>query len=179
MSRSESRGYRRDNWWGRDDPEVRTVADDHHEGALAWPERTQEKARHVAHLLLSGVAPALCSTALADPSKTAAELGLPEHYPPGRGNRTHMRAIRANDRDGYLTGGESTGVVLDGTPTDEFLSLVRTWLAHCRQQGLVGDDRADALFRDAQSMKAAGDDRDQDILATLVRDVMAGESPDQ
>lgn len=166
---------RRDNWHGQ--PEIHTAVDEHRDGEIKWARATrrQEKARHVAHLLLRGVAPALCAVTCDDPARVPVELGDPEHYPTSEGNREHLRAVRANATDGYLTGGESTAVVLDGTPTEKFLALIKTWLDYCVAEGHIGTDLRDDLERDAASLKQGTDLRDERVLQILVRDVLAGE----
>jgi len=180
MSQSASRDYpdsphRRDNWHGQ--PEIHTVADDHATAEIEWTQHTQrqEKACHVAHLLLRGVAPALCAVTCADPARVPVELGEPDHYPTSEGNREHLRAVRANETDGYLTGGESTAVVLDGTPTAKFVALVETWLDYCVAEGHIGPALREDLLSDAKSMKQGTDKRDERILELLVADVLAGE----
>jgi len=180
MATSSSRDYpdspcRRDNWHGQ--PAVQTVVDEHRDGEIVWEQRTrrQEKARHVAHLLLRGVAPALCAVTCDDPGRVPVELGDPKHHPPGEGNREHLRAVRSNELDGYLTGGESTSVVLDGTPTEKFLALIETWLDYCKRQGVIGEELAEDLKRDAASLKQGTSKRDERVVQILVRDVLAGE----
>jgi hypothetical protein len=156
---------------------VQTVVDEHRDGEIVWEQRTrrQEKARHVAHLLLRGVAPALCAVTCDDPGRVPVELGDPKHHPPGEGNREHLRAVRSNELDGYLTGGESTSVVLDGVPTDEFLELIDAWLQYCEWEGHIRASFREQLYSDAQSMKMHGTFRDEEIVAALVNDVLAGE----
>lgn len=159
--------YRRDNWWGESGDDEETT----HLEPTTTPEQTtrqQDKARHIAHLLLKGVSPALCAVTCEDPERTPVELSEPTHYLPGG-----VRAIRANETDGYLSGGESTAVVLDGTPTESFLDLVEIWLDHCVREGLIGRELRTELYRDAQSMKTGTDKRDQRILALIVRDALA------
>lgn len=167
--------YARENWWG--DPDVKTAADEHRTDGTDWNQRTrrQEKAEYVAHLLLRGRAPALCGTTCADPDRVPVELTPPQFYPPNGGHRKHLRAIRANEHEGYLSGGESTHVVFDGVPTKEFLELVETWLAYCEHQGHIGPDLREQLRADAEAMKTGTDLRDETVVARLVEDVLAGE----
>lgn len=166
--------YRRDDWHGSATAES---CADHSDSGMQWHQRTrrQEKAAHVAHALLRGIAPPLCAVTCADPDRTPVELDEPQHYPPGEGNRQHLRAIRANAEEGYLTGGESTAVVLDGVPTEPFIGLVETWLEYCVREGHIGRELADQLRADAQSLKQGTDKRDEQILQLLVEDVLAGE----
>lgn len=86
-----------------------------------------------------------------------------------------MRAIRANETDGYLTGGESTHVVHDGLPTAELLDLVETWLTYVERQGHIGPELREQLHDDARAMKRGTDLRDKSVLERLVADVLAGE----
>lgn len=167
--------YRRDDWHGT--PDIETAGTTHRSQGTTWPTRTrrQEKAAHVAHHLLRGVAPALCAVTCADPSRVPVELTEPGYYPHGEESIRHLRAVRANETDGYLSDGESTAVMLDGVPTEMFFDLVAAWLDYCEREGHIGPDLRDELYADAQSMKQGTDKPDEEIVAILVGDVLAGE----
>lgn len=169
---SDSAGYRRDDWYGS--PEVETAGTRHREHGTDWSEkeRKDDKAESVSWEMLRGVAPKLCGASMDDPGKEPAELTDPEVYPHGHGNRRHFRRARINEKEGYITGGESTGVRLGDVSTEKFLSIVRILLDHWTHIGHIDEDRADELFSDAQSMKAATDIRDKEALERLVSDAL-------
>jgi len=169
---SDRSEWRRDDWWGN--PEVRTAADDHREHGTEWskPEVRDDKAACIAHQLLRGVAPALCQVSIVDPEKEATELTEPSVYPHGEGNREHMRKARVNEEDGYISGGESTGVVLGDLPSDEFFDVVEILLAVWQKTQGVSEKQATILMRDARRMKSDPDLSDEETIRRLVRDVI-------
>jgi len=169
---SDSQGYRRDNWWGS--PDVRTAATEHRDHGTDWSEEEihDEKAAAVAHQLLRGVAPALCQVSVVDPGKDATELTEPSVYPHGEGNRDHLRQARVNEETGYITGGESTGVVLGDLPAEEFFDVIEILLAVWQKTQGISERQATTLMRDAKRMKSTPDISDEDAIARLVRDVI-------
>ena len=71
---------------------------------------------------------------------------------------------RVTPETGYLSGGESTGVVIADRPTEEFLAVVDLVVsAHCLRPA-----EADEVRTWAKKQKAAGEDRDVDILAGVL-----------
>lgn len=168
----DQEGYRRDDWWGT--PEIETVGDQHREHGTTWETSAMrdEKAEAVAWELLRDVALKLCAVSVDDPAKTPTELTDPCVYPHGEGNRDHLRQARVNEAEGYITGGESTGVRLADVSTERFLSVVRILLDHWTHIGHIDQDKADRLFADAQSMKSNPDIRDKEAIKRLVKDAL-------
>lgn len=168
-SDGSSSPYRRDNWHG--DNEVRAVADQH---GTDWSneEITNDKAASVAHKILRGVAPAICLVSKVDPAKEPVELTDPAVYPHGDGNRQHIRKARVNELDGYITGGESSGVVLGDLPAEEFFDVVEILLAIWQKTAGISERQASKLMVDAKRMKSTPDISDEEAISRLVRDVL-------
>lgn len=175
--------YRRDNWYG--DPEVRTVADEHREGEIEWSETEirDEKSAHVAHLLLRGVAPALCARTL-DEHGVAEELTDPElHLPKSGSARTgegtqYRHRRRYNQKRGYITGGETTAVQLGDVPAEDFFDLIEICLAVWQKTAGITESDATRLMRDARRMKQSSDISDEEAIKRLVSDVISPGSSD-
>lgn len=127
----------------------------------------------MAHKILRGAAPALCSVSIVDPDKEPTELTEPEVYPPSGGNREHMRAARVNEDEGYITGGESTGVRLGDLPADEFFDVLEILIAIWQKTAGVTESGATILMRDARRMKQNPDITDEEAIKRLVEDVIS------
>ncbi|RLM32680.1 hypothetical protein, partial [Haloarcula sp. Atlit-120R] len=134
---------RRDDWWG--DPQVETVATEHHEVGTEWDETeiVSDKARHTTFQILRDVAPKLCGASLDDPAKTPVELSEPCARPHGEGNRVHLRAARVNKRDGCISGGESTGVRLGDVDDETFWNAIELLFGYWTTNAKVPFDETD------------------------------------
>jgi len=172
---SDDAGYARHNWHGN--PEVETAATRHHEHGTEWSdaEIVDEKAEAITWMIFSGVAPAMCGVSIDDPAKEATELTEPEVYPHGDGNRQHLRRARINEAEGYITGGESTGVRLGDIPTEDFLDTVEILLAYWEKANHIDADDVTELMQDAQAMKSNPNIRDKEAIQRLVSDVLGQE----
>lgn len=172
---SDDAGYRRDNWFG--EPDVETAATRHHDHGTDWSreEIVDEKAEAITWMVFSGVAPAMCGVSIDDPAKEATELTEPEVYPHGEGNRQHLRRARINEGEGYITGGESTGVRLGDIPRDDFLDTVEILLAYWNKANHIDEEQVGELMVDAQRMKSNSDIRDKEAIERLVSDVLGQE----
>jgi len=169
---SDRQKGRRDNWWGQ--PEVKTVADEHREHGTDWSdtEIANDKAESITYMILRGVAPKLCGVSIDDPAKTPTELTGPEVYPHGSGNREHLHRARVNDKEGYITGGESSGVRLGDIPAEDFFDVVEILLAFWQTAGHISSDDVAELMRDAKRMKQKSDIDDVEAVERMVSDVL-------
>ncbi|MFP8891827.1 hypothetical protein ACLI4U_18955 (plasmid) [Natrialbaceae archaeon A-CW2] len=81
--------------------------------------------------------------------------------------------VRYNPEHGYPVGPQ----IMD-RPHGDFMQVVRAMLEHCATTKGVGlsQRECDKLERDADRMKQAGDRRDTDILATIIKDA-TGDGP--
>ena len=175
-TKQDSDGYRRDNWYG--DSEIETAATRHHEHGTDWSDEAilDEKAEAITWMVFSGVAPAMCGVSIDDPAKEPTELTEPAVYPHGEGNREHLRQARINETEGYISGGESTGVRLGDIPTEDFLDTVKILLAYWETAGYIGADEVSELMVDAKRMKETPDIRDKEAIERLVTDVLVEET---
>jgi hypothetical protein len=83
------------------------------------------------------------------------------------GQKRHRR--RVNERTGYVSGGESTGVVIQDRSLEAFISVVNLWLESHPAQ--LSDAEKQEARQTAYRLKQSGDYRDVDALATVVREV--------
>jgi hypothetical protein len=99
-------------------------------------------------------------------SKREVELSEPCLRPPTETVRDQRHRVRVNDEVGYISGGHSTGVVLQDRSLENLIAIVNLWLTG-RQADVPDSIKQDA--RDlAYSMKREGDDRDIEILSEVV-----------
>lgn len=171
---SNAPGPRRDDWWG--DPEVETVATRHHDSGTEWTdaEIADAKAKHTTFQILRDVAPKLCGTSLDDPAKTPVELTEPCARPHGEGNRTHLKDARVNERDGYVSGGESTGVRLGDVDEDTFWNAIELLFGYWTTAAKVPFDEGDVedMKADAKRMRQDPDLGDAKTIERLTIDAL-------
>lgn len=194
---TESDGYRRDNWWGDNDAGAVAVVD----GERPDPNDPNEL---IAHELLLDTATMLCKTTLLeepwnggriseaialvlddDPDhdgrhyqmhKTQGEVELtdPCIRPPTETVRDQRHRKRMNEEAGYITGGETTGVIIQDRSLEEFMSVVQIWLSGRRGELLETEKREARQL--AARLKQQGELRDVDVLAKVVEFVRSGGS---
>jgi len=107
----------------------------------------------------------------------AVELTDPElHVPKNAGDQfgTHeygqyRHRRRLNPETGYVSGGESTAVVIQDRSEEQFLALIREWLDACHSN--LRDWKRQATIRYARRLKRGGDQRDVDVLTKIVTKV--------
>jgi hypothetical protein len=211
MSQStESRGYRRDNFWGEitdydDEPEpaagdygVGDGSDENPGPAGTWHPDPNDINEIIAHRLLRDTAKMLCSETLFvtpaleggqveqlcrfffEPAEEwrehnpeahhtenrEVELSEPELRPPTETVRDQRHRVRVNDEVGYLSGGHSTGVVLQDRSLEEFIAVLNLWLEG-RNADVPDSIKADARDK-AYRLKREGKHRDIEILTDVV-----------
>lgn len=95
------------------------------------------------------------------------EVRVPREMPAQWGHADfgqRLRRVRQNPENGYLSGGESTVIYIADVSYEEFASLVEIYLA-CKQL----PPKQESKYREfALKQKRAGDQRDVDILETLI-----------
>lgn len=190
---TESDGYRRDNWWGDNETgAVAAVEDDRR----ADPNDPNEL---IAHELLLDTATMLCKTTLLEEpwngGRMAEAIALvldddPDHdgrhyqmhkeqgeteltdpviRPPTETVRDQRHRKRMNEEAGYITGGETTGVIIQDRPLEEFMSVVQIWLSGRRGE-LLEEEKREARQLAAR-LKHQGEMRDVDVLTKVVASV--------
>ena len=165
---------RRDDWWGN--PDVETVAREHHDSGTEWSdaEIVDAKAKHTTFQILRDVAPKLCGASLDDPAKTPVELTEPCARPHGEGNRVHLRDARVNERDGYVSGGESTGVRLGDVDDETFWNAIELLFGYWTTNAKVPFDEGDVqqFMTDAKRLRQDPDTGDAEAIRTLAKDAL-------
>jgi len=197
QSSSESDSYPRHNFWGEEDANsdaadgVDDRADPNDPNAL------------IAHELLLDTATMLCKTTLLeepwnggrlaeaialvlddDPNfdgrheqmhreNGEVELSEPCIRPPTETVRDQRHRKRMNEEMGYITGGETTGVIIQDRPLEEFMSVVHIWLEGRRGELLDREKREARQL--AARLKQQGEMRDVDVLTKVVAYVRDGE----
>lgn len=81
----------------------------------------------------------------------------------------YRHRARKNPETGYLSMGETTGVVIQDQPEDQFLDTVRNWLV-----GRCGDlsrQEQHEILQYAKRLKRGGDLRDKDVMTKVVQKV--------
>ncbi len=73
------------------------------------------------------------------------------------------------DEAGYITGGHSTGVLIQDRPLEEFMSVVQLWLEGRRTDMLESEKREARQL--AARLKQQGELRDVDVLARVIESV--------
>ena len=211
MSKTESDGYPRGNFWGEmtdyDDQPDQDAGDygvgdgpESNPGpGGTWKPDPNDPNEIIAHQLLRDTARMLCSETLFaapalpggrtqqlfawlfdddclehDPgahhhAKREVELTEPRVRPPMETVRDQRHRVRINDEIGYLTGGHSTGVVLQDRRLEELIAVINLWLTG-RQTDVPDSIKQDARDR-AYRQKREGDKRDVEIVADVVEHV--------
>ncbi|WP_049980252.1 hypothetical protein [Halolamina rubra] len=190
---TESDGYRRDNWWGDADIDA-----DSRVNAANRPDPNDPN-ELIAHRLLRDTASMLCKTTLLeepwnggrlaeaialvfddDPDfdgrsqvmhyrQEPVELTDPEVRPPTATARDQRHRKRINREAGYISGGHSTGVLIQDRPLDAFMSVVQLWLAGRRTDLLESEKREARQL--AARLKQQGELRDVDVLTRVIESV--------
>jgi len=197
QSSSESDSYPRHNFWGEEDSN--SDADD---GVDDRADPNDPNAL-IAHELLLDTATMLCKTTLLekpwnggrlaeaialvlddDPDfdgrheqmhrkNGEVELSEPCIRPPTETVRDQRHRKRMNEEMGYITGGETTGVIIQDRPLEEFMSVVHIWLEGRRGELLDREKREARQM--AARLKQQGEMRDVDVLTKVVAFVRDGE----
>jgi len=97
------------------------------------------------------------------------ELSEPELRPPTETVRDQRHRVRVNEEVGYLSGGHSTGVVLQDRSLEEFIAVLNLWLEG-RNTDVPESIKAEARDK-AYRLKREGEHRDVEILSEIVEDV--------
>ncbi len=97
------------------------------------------------------------------------ELSEPEIRPPTETVRDQRHRVRVNEEVGYLSGGHSTGVVLQDRSLEEFIAVLNLWLEG-RNTDVPESIKAEARDK-AYRLKREGEHRDVEILSEIVEDV--------
>ena len=97
------------------------------------------------------------------------ELSEPKLRPPTETARDQRHRVRVNEEVGYLSGGHSTGVVLQDRELGEFIAVLNLWLEG-RNANVPDSIKADARDK-AYRLKREGEQRDVEILSEIVEDV--------
>jgi hypothetical protein len=193
----ESTGYARHNWWGDTDTDADASVDDEDRADPNDPNAL------IAHELLLDTATMLCKTTLLedpwnggrmaeaialvlddDPEfdgrhdqlhrqNEEVELTEPCIRPPTETVRDQRHRKRMNEETGYITGGETTGVIIQDRPLEEFMSVVHIWLEGRRGELLDREKREARQL--AARLKQQGELRDVDVLTKVVAYVRNGE----
>ncbi len=100
------------------------------------------------------------------------ELTEPILRPPTETARDQRHRVRVNEEIGYLSGGHSTGVVLQDRGLEEFIAILNLWLEG-RNTHVPDSIKADARDK-AYRLKRDGEQRDVEILTQIVDDVRSG-----
>lgn len=85
----------------------------------------------------------------------------------------YRHRARKSPDTGYLTMGETTGVVIQDQSEEDFLDTVRNWLVG-RGSDLT-DNQRDDVMQYARRLKRGGDLRDTDIMTKVVEKVRSNE----
>lgn len=191
----QSAQYRRDNWWF-DEASDDVVDDEPDQGLPNDRPDPNDPNEIVAHRLLIGSATLLCATTLRDtPYRSALEVGCawlfdgdclerdalamhkenrpvelsePCLRPPTETVRDQRHRKRVNDETGYISGGETTGVVIADRSLSEFIAVVNLWLESRRD---LRDQEKNEARQLAYRLKKSGELRDVDVLAKVVESV--------
>jgi hypothetical protein len=164
--------YRRDEWWGREDPDRPAEANSLREW-VAERVDPNDPADVVAMQLLTETATMLCGRTL-DQEERAEELTEPCIYPPTESAAEMRHRKRYNPKNGRISAGESTYCVLKDRPVEEFLAVVETYLWGA-QPDLHEWERETALEL-AEELKRHDDGkRDRQVLREVIRRVRADE----
>lgn len=189
----ERETYRRDNWWGDTEADTVVAVDDEDR-----PDPNDPNAL-IAHELLLDTATMLCKTTLLDEpwnggriseaialvldddaahdgrheamhhENREVELTDPCIRPPTATVRDQRHRKRMNEEMGYITGGESTGVIIQDRSLEEFMSVVQIWLEGRRGELLDREKREARQL--AARLKQQGELRDVDVLTKVVASV--------